>query len=223
MADQYVGQIILFGGNFEIQDWHICDGTLLSVQQYTALFSLLGTTYGGDGKTTFGIPDLRGAVPIGVGNSSVSGRKPITWGQKGGAYTTTTTLTAAQLPTHTHTWTAAAPTMNLTTTAKTATYTIPATAKDPSTNVPANNTYLSKGDCGGTEANIYASGVASSDVLQMPGGSITIPSTNVTGTITISGTNANAGAGASINIDTVSPYVGLNYLICINGLYPPRP
>jgi len=220
MAEPFVGQIILFGGDFNIQDWHICDGTLLPIQQYAALYSLLGVTYGGDGKTTFGIPDLRGAVPIGVGTSSVSGRKPITRGQKGGAYSTV--LTAAQLPIHTHTWTAAAPTMNLTTTAKVANYTIPATAKDPSTNVPTNNTYLAKGDCGGTEANIYASGVASSDVLQMPGGSITIPSTNVTGTIAIGGTNANAGASASINIDTVSPYVGLHYLIALNGIYPTR-
>ena len=67
MAEPYIGQIIMFGGNFAPKNYALCAGQLQAISQNTALFSLLGTTYGGDGRTTFGLPDLRGRAPIHAG------------------------------------------------------------------------------------------------------------------------------------------------------------
>ncbi len=96
--DPFLGEIIMFGGNFAPRGWALCDGQLLPISQYSALFSILGTTYGGDGRTTFGLPDLRGRVPVHAGNGpGLSDRR---LGGKGG--TETNTLTTGQLPSHTH-------------------------------------------------------------------------------------------------------------------------
>lgn len=94
-----IGEIKMFGGNFAPRGWAMCDGQLLSVSQNTALFSLLGTTYGGDGRTTFGLPDLRGRVPIHAGNGP--GLSPRRLGEKSGAETNV--LSLANLPSHSHT------------------------------------------------------------------------------------------------------------------------
>ena len=102
MSECFLGEIRLFAGNYAPENWHICDGTLLSVTQYTALFSLIGTAYGGDGRNTFGIPDLRGNVPIHQGQGP--GLSQRLMGQTGGA--TTVALTPADLPAHTHTFSA---------------------------------------------------------------------------------------------------------------------
>ena len=67
MDEAYMGTIVLFGGNFEPRNWMFCNGQLLSLNQYQALFSILGTTYGGDGINNFALPDLRGRVPVHVG------------------------------------------------------------------------------------------------------------------------------------------------------------
>lgn len=100
MSDYYVGEIRLFAGTYAPVDWHDCDGTLLSINTYQVLFSLLGTRYGGDGVTTFGLPDLRGRLPIGYGTSGGADISAYTLGQSGGA--TAVTLTGAQMPLHTH-------------------------------------------------------------------------------------------------------------------------
>ncbi len=94
-----IGQIILFGGNFAPRGWAFCDGQLLPISSNSALFSILGTTYGGDGRTTFGLPDLRGRVPMHAGSGP--GLTPRAIGQKFGVEDVT--LTAAQMPNHTHT------------------------------------------------------------------------------------------------------------------------
>ena len=65
--DPFLAEIVMFGGNFAPRGWAKCEGQLLPINQYSALFSLLGTMYGGDGRTTFGLPDLRGRTPVGVG------------------------------------------------------------------------------------------------------------------------------------------------------------
>lgn len=80
--DPFLGQIIMFGGNFSPRGWAICEGQLLAISQNTALFSILGTTYGGDGRTTFGLPDLRGRVAVGEGSGP--GLPAVRLGQKGG-------------------------------------------------------------------------------------------------------------------------------------------
>jgi microcystin-dependent protein len=103
MADFYMGQIVPFTGNFAPKNWMLCDGRLLPISQYTALFSILGTTYGGNGTTNFALPDLRGAVAISPGQAP--GRSSYSPGQTGGSENVS--LTGNQLPAHTHTLTAA--------------------------------------------------------------------------------------------------------------------
>ncbi len=98
MSEPFVGEIRMFGFNFEPQGWAFCDGQLLSISQNAALFSLLGTTYGGDGVSTFALPDLRSRVPVSQGQGE--GLSSYAEGQAGG--TETVTLTPAQMPAHTH-------------------------------------------------------------------------------------------------------------------------
>jgi len=95
VSEPFVGEIRMFAGNFAPRGWAFCDGQLLAVSQNDALFSLFGTIYGGDGRTTFGLPDLRGRIPI---HPDTTHRI----GSKGGAEQVT--LTAQQLPSHTHAW-----------------------------------------------------------------------------------------------------------------------
>ncbi len=89
---------MLVGFNFPPRGWAFCEGQLLSINQYQALFALLGTTYGGDGRTTFGLPDLRGRVTFSPGAGP--GLTSHSWGQKGGVETVT--LSEAQMPSHNH-------------------------------------------------------------------------------------------------------------------------
>lgn len=98
MAEAFIGEIRLVGFNFAPQGWALCDGQLLSISQNTALFSLLGTTYGGDGRTTFALPDLRGRVPVNQGQGP--GLSPYNIGQSSGAETVT--LITSQIPAHSH-------------------------------------------------------------------------------------------------------------------------
>jgi microcystin-dependent protein len=98
MSEPYVGEIRLFAGSFAPRGWALCDGQLLSVSSNDALFSLFGTIYGGDGRTTFGLPDMRGRIPVHQGTGpGLSNRR---LGSKGGAETVT--LTENQLPAHAH-------------------------------------------------------------------------------------------------------------------------
>jgi len=96
--DPFLAEIRMFAGNFAPQGWFTCDGQTLPIAQYTALFSLLGTTYGGNGQTTFQLPDLRGRVPIHVGQGL--GLSPYSLGEMAGVETVT--LTPNQMPTHNH-------------------------------------------------------------------------------------------------------------------------
>ncbi|MCP4123361.1 MAG: hypothetical protein GY751_16535 [Bacteroidetes bacterium] len=98
-ANPFLAEVIMFAGNFAPRGWAFCDGQLLSIAQNTAVFSLLGATYGGDGRTTFGLPDLRGRVAIHPGTGP--GLSPVTLGQRGGQQNVT--LTINNLPSHTHT------------------------------------------------------------------------------------------------------------------------
>ncbi|MEN8115919.1 MAG: tail fiber protein [Bacteroidota bacterium] len=98
MSDPFVGEIRMFAGNFAPRGWALCDGQLLAISQNDALFSLLGTIYGGDGRTTFGLPDLRGRIPVHMGSGPGLSTRRL--GSKGGAETHT--LTVNQLPSHNH-------------------------------------------------------------------------------------------------------------------------
>jgi microcystin-dependent protein len=97
MADSYIGEI-RFAGNFAPAGWAFCDGTLLPISEYEALFNLIGTTYGGDGQSTFALPDLRGRVPVHAGTHPFG--RTLSLGEQGGAESVT--LTTQQIPSHTH-------------------------------------------------------------------------------------------------------------------------
>src|SRR5438309_656376 len=93
MAQPYVGEIRMFAGNFAPAGWMFCEGQLLPISEYETLFNLIGTTYGGDGQSTFALPDLRGRIPIHFGNG-------FTLAETGGVETVT--LTTSQIPAHSH-------------------------------------------------------------------------------------------------------------------------
>jgi microcystin-dependent protein len=121
MSDQYLGEIRMFAGNFAPQGWALCNGQILAISQNTALFSLLGTYYGGDGVQTFALPNLQSRVPVHQGQGS--GLSPYVIGQSGG--NENVTLTQAQMPQHNHTM---------------ATLSAPGTAARPNTQLLAQST-----------------------------------------------------------------------------------
>ncbi|MEP3892153.1 MAG: tail fiber protein [Hellea sp.] len=98
MSDPFIAQVTMFGGNFAPRAWAFCAGQLLPISQNTALFSLIGTTYGGDGRTTMALPDLRGRAPIQQGRGP--GLSTYRLGQRGGAENTV--MTSATMPNHSH-------------------------------------------------------------------------------------------------------------------------
>jgi len=136
-TDVYMGEITAVGFNFCPRGYAAAEGGLLSINSYQALFSLLGTIYGGDGRTTFGLPDLRGRAPIGAGAGP--GLPTYNQGTKGGS--ATNTMTTAQMPTHSHR-------------AGLRTKNIGATATDPTSNVFAD-----------TSTNIYSTGPANGNFM----------------------------------------------------------
>jgi microcystin-dependent protein len=103
VAQPYVGEIRMFGGNFAPAGWMFCEGQLLPISEYETLFNLIGTTYGGDGQSTFALPDLRGRVPMHMGNG-------FTLAETGGVETVT--LTVSQIPAHSHPFLASADVAN---------------------------------------------------------------------------------------------------------------
>jgi microcystin-dependent protein len=116
VAQPYVGEIRMFGGNFAPAGWMFCEGQLLPISENETLFQLIGTTYGGDGQSTFGLPDLRGRIPLHQGNGQILAEQ---------AGVESVTLTQQQMPVHTHPMIGAATAGNLTT---------------PIGNLPANST-----------------------------------------------------------------------------------
>lgn len=148
----YIAQILFFAGNFPPKYWAFCEGQILAISSNTALFSLLGTTYGGNGTTTFALPDFRGRVPVGVGQGP--GLPNISLGQRLGA--STVTLLTTQMPAHTHAASAAVavastngssatPVGNIFTTAA-------ASAYGSSANSAASAATLTLGGAGGNQA-----------------------------------------------------------------------
>lgn len=118
MAEPFVGEIRMFAGNFAPRGWALCDGQLMAINQNDALFSLLGAIYGGDGRTTFGLPDLRGRIPLHAGSGPGLSQRRL--GARGGVEQVT--LTVNQIPSHTHRLQAVE---------------TPATLADPSLGLPA--------------------------------------------------------------------------------------
>lgn len=167
-----LGEIKLFAGNFAPRGWALCDGQLLSISQNTALFSLLGTTYGGDGRTTFALPDLRGRVPIHAGNGPGLSSKSL--GELSG--TETNVLSISNLPSHSHTINAVSEDGN---------------ESSPAGNLPAGTKLLDKEYSG-------ASATATMNASMV----------------------GNTGGNQAVN--NMQPYLTVNYIIALQGIYPSR-
>ena len=168
MSEPFLAQIMIFAGNFAPRGWAFCSGQILPIAQNTALFSLLGTTYGGNGQTTFALPDLRGRVPMHPGQGPGLANRNL--GEVGGSESTT--LTVNNMPSHNHLASASQ---------------AGATATRPSGNVPS------------------------------AGGAYTAAS---------DGTTMNPAfiqnAGGSQPFDTHQPFLCLNYVIALEGIFPSR-
>ncbi|MFC3197129.1 phage tail protein [Parapedobacter deserti] len=178
--EPFLGQIMMVGFNFAPRGWAICDGRLLSIAQNTALFSLLGTTYGGDGRTTFALPDLRGRCAIGMGQGA--GRSNYTQGETGGVENVS--LISAQMPMHTHQLMASKEN---------------GTASDPTNAVIANNQVtIERGKT-----------VAGSAFIQG------VPNTTMS-------PQTIQPVGGNQPHENRQPYIAMNYIIALEGIFPSR-
>lgn len=203
MSEPFIGEIIMFAGNFAPRGWALCNGQLMSIAQNTALFSILGTTYGGDGRVNFALPDLRGRVPVHSGNASQGpGLQPVTLGESAG--TPTTTILTSNLPPHTHAATFSPAGL----TAVVSVANTPADQSDPNGNVLAQSQVPSRTDP--TIVNSYASAGTA------PTGALSGVSVTGTGQVTVGVT------GGGIPLETQPPYLGLNFIIAVQGIFPSR-
>ena len=168
MAEPYIAQITLFAGTFPPRGWAFCNGQILSIAQNTAPFSLIGTTYGGNGQTTFALPDLRGRVPLHAGQGP--GLTNRTLGEMGGEEAVT--LTQPQIPQHSHT--------------------ANATSEDATSSKPG----------GAVPAGGGGYGATSDGTTMSP--------------------NFIAGGGGNQPHDNMQPYNTINYIIALEGIFPPR-
>jgi microcystin-dependent protein len=163
----YVGEIQMFAGNFAPEGWMFCDGTLLQISENPTLFQLIGTTYGGDGQSTFALPDLRGRVPISQGNGFVMG-------QSGG--TENVTLTTSQMP---------------------ATSQVNASSGPATTATPGSGVFLAAPQTRNRQpVDLYTTSAANTTV-----GSYT-------------------NDGGNLPHDNMPPYLGINYIISLYGVFP---
>jgi len=199
--EPFIGQIIMFAGNFAPRDWAFCDGELLPISQNQSLYSILGTTYGGDGRTTFGLPDFRGRVPIGQGQGN--GLTSRIMGEQIGIEDIT--LSTAQMPIHSH---AAETTIS----GSSVTAKLKASSAEGTTNVPLNNYLAKPSNIGLQSINMYDS---SADI-EMASDAIEIDLSAVTANTTTDDTGGNSAH------NNIQPSLVMNYIICMNGVYPPR-
>jgi microcystin-dependent protein len=176
MGTPYLGEIKIIAWNYAPKGWAFCNGQIMSIQQNTALFSILGTTYGGNGVQTFALPNLQGRIPVHVGNTT-------TLGQQGGQ--SAHTLLISEMPAHIHSMSANTGAAVL--------------------NAPATDSVL------GQSSGALHNGTVLEILMYAPSG----PATTLNpGTI--------AGAGGSQPHDNMSPYLVLNYIIALQGIFPSR-
>ncbi len=162
----------MFAGTFAPRGWAFCDGQLVAVSQNDALFGLIGTIYGGDGRTTFGLPDMRGRIPVHGGGSAGPGLSPRPLGQKAGAENVA--VTTNQLPAHTHQWRAS---------------NTPASSNSPQAKAPA----IALGD-------VYTSDFTPANMA----------------------TTAISNVGGGQSHTNLMPFLCINFIIALFGIYPSR-
>jgi microcystin-dependent protein len=178
VSSPYIGEIRIFAGNFPPRNWALCNGQILPIAQNTALFSLLGTTYGGNGTTTFALPNLQSRVPLHPGQGP--GLSLYDLGEQGGVESVS--LTQSQMPSHSHQ-------VNCHTVTVQADH---ATKSDPAGNYPATHSAGS-----GIYETTSTSGAAMSPLVTTP-------------------------TGNGLPHENHQPYLTLNFIICLQGIFPPR-
>lgn len=172
MSEAFIGEIRIFAGNFAPQDWAFCDGQILPIAQNTALYSILGPVYGGDGRTTFALPNLSGRAPMQQGAGP--GLTYRNLGEVGGQ--ASTTLTTDQMPHHTHEV---------------------RSQSSPSLSTPENTVWAN------------TQGLRAPFMYRTDSNTTMHPA-------------AIAPEGGNLPHNNRQPYVGLNYIICLRGIFPPR-
>lgn len=193
--DPFLGEIKMFAGNFPPRGWMFCQGQLLNINNNAALFSLLGTQYGGNGQTTFALPDLRGRAPIGFGTG---GALPaVVQGQAGG--NNAVTLTSLNMPPQAVT----IPAQNIP-------VSIPAVEGDANAPAPSSANVLAKpfdSTGSGAAADIYSSAAANTNLKPF---NVTVPQQNA------------IVGGAQQAFSVQNPYLGMNFIIAVEGIFPSR-
>ncbi len=217
-AEPFIGQLAYVGFNFAPRGWAQCDGQVIAISQNTALFSLLGTEFGGDGRTTFALPDMRGRVPIHQGTGP--GLSTFRIGMKGGVELAS--LTVLQLPAHTHTATAVSGSTSTVADGATASSTLKANSGIADKLSPDGNVLAQSAQGNGARAvdvNTYNSTTPDVD---MHAGSIvtTLSGVAITTTTTTDVTVSTTGGSQSFPI--MQPYTVLNCVIALQGIFPSR-
>lgn len=183
--ETYIGNIMMFAGDFAPRGWAFCDGKILSIANNQALFSILGTTYGGDGRTTFGLPNLIGRVPVHPGRAPGT-TDNIRLGESGG--NDSHVLSVQELPPHGHDASSLKGTLGV-------------NEEDGTSEDPQGNNF----------------GVATAGTPYNGDSNDKLMAANA---VNVAGTTSNTGNGVPFNIR--NPYLGVNYIIALQGLFPPR-
>jgi microcystin-dependent protein len=199
-AEPFIGQVMWVGFTFCPQGWAAADGALLPINQNQALFALFGTFYGGDGRTTFALPDLRGRAAVHVGTGP--GLTQVFEGQQGGAEQQT--LTFAQMPAHSHTATTTVSGMQVTSTLRASS--------------ASNNASSPAGAALGVSKKQTAQYVSGPPDTNMAAGSVESTVTDGTATTTVNATNSGTSP-----VPVRDPYLGLRACIALQGIFPSRP
>ena len=204
-SQPYLGGMCAFGGNFAIRGWAKAEGQLLSIASNSALFSILGTTYGGDGRTTFALPDLRGRSAIGSGQGP--GLPNFQIGQRGGRETVT--LITANMPVHNH---GATTTVTTVVDSTGSSAVLRALAASSSTNVPTGNVLANSP----RRENIYSNNVPNVD-MALDSIDLTL---NLSATSSASTAVNSTGGSQAFNVR--DPYLAVTWLIALQGIFPSR-
>lgn len=210
MADPFLGEIRMAGFNFNPYGWALCQGQTVPLSQNTALFALLGTQFGGDGVSTFALPDLRSRTPVGQGQGAGLGNYQM--GQKGGSESVTQLST--NMPTHTHL-------LQMQTNS-----TLAATSTAQVVNADATSFAPIAGGClgipndgAGTSYQLFHSGNDASGA-PLPRVNLAPQPVTLTGGVSVTGTAALVGG--NIPASVLSPYITVNFIIAMSGIFPSR-
>lgn len=221
--DAFMGTIMPVAFTYAPRGWMLCQGQIISIQQNSALFALLGVQYGGDGVSTFALPDLRARTLVGMGASPIG--MTVLQAQQFGTPNATAqstgvasvTLSAANLPPHNHTVTIAGDQFG-------ATSTMHACSTGPGAGAPLANCALGGSGSGGAAANIYVTG-KTLDVTMDPASVTTMVTGSVTATTNNSGvapTPVQVPFATQTTLSVLQPSLGMNFIICVSGIYPAR-